>query len=179
MNPIQNPHLIRALARRDRPHVEAAPILLLIRGLPGAGKSTIARALAASGAFDHCEADQFFTGLDGYRFDRGRLADAHAACQSRANAALRKGRNVVVANTFSRRWEMGEYAEIAKGAGARFVVFTASGDFQSEHAVPEAAIEAMRQRWEPTPSEWSLEDEPEDVQDYVLATTEEVREQAE
>ncbi len=34
--------------------------ILLIRGLPGSGKSTIARALAAATGAVHCEADDYF-----------------------------------------------------------------------------------------------------------------------
>lgn len=49
-------------------HVE----LLLIRGLPGSGKSTMAKEYAKAG-YVHCEADQFFE-IDGqYRFDASKL----------------------------------------------------------------------------------------------------------
>lgn len=45
--------------------------LLLIRGLPGSGKTTMAKQYAQIG-YVHCEADQYFERDGEYRFD-GRM----------------------------------------------------------------------------------------------------------
>lgn len=120
--------------------------LVLIRGLPGSGKTTIAKAMAG---YSHYEADQYFSRVDGeYRFDPAQLKDAHQWCQDCVDDELADGQNVVVANTFSQRWEMQPYMNMAKRMGIKVRVITAKGRFESIHGVPAEKIEAMRQRWE-------------------------------
>jgi len=123
--------------------------ILLIRGLPGSGKSTIARALAAATGAVHCEADDYFVGDDGiYRFSREDLPLAHEACLCRFRIALDEGRPVIVANTFSQRWEMRAYHNEAAARGIPCLTVTATGAWQNVHGVTEEAIRAMRERWE-------------------------------
>lgn len=79
--------------------------LVLIRGLPGSGKSTYARRFYSG--YVHCEADHYFYDKDGvYRYNPDLIRQAHAACQKKAREALRSGKSVVVSNTFVRQWEM-------------------------------------------------------------------------
>jgi predicted kinase len=128
--------------------------LILIRGLPGSGKSTLARALA--GDARSIEADDYFVSDGVYRFDPAQLPQAHAACQAQAQAELAAGRSVVVANTFSQRWEMEPYMLAARECGARVVVADLyDGGLDDSalaargvHGVPVPGIAAMRARWE-------------------------------
>lgn len=119
--------------------------LILVRGLPGSGKSTFARSL---GIPDHFEADQYFVGDDGvYRFDASQLYQAHRDCQHRTRNALVAGRDVVVSNTFTTHREMREYVAMADELNVELVVYVASGDYGSIHDVPDEAIARMRARW--------------------------------
>ena len=69
---------------------KANPRLVLIRGPPGSGKSTMAKVLALVG-FGHFEADMYFV-VDGrYRYDASRIREAHAWCQTRTREALLAG----------------------------------------------------------------------------------------
>ena len=122
--------------------------IVLIRGLPGSGKSTIAKSLADFG-FDHHEADHYFESEQGYVFNAADLAKAHAQCLARAKDSISRNRRCVVANTFTQKWEMRPYIEAAKEAGASVLVIEARGSWVSVHGVPQEAIERMRQRWEP------------------------------
>lgn len=121
--------------------------LVLIRGLPGSGKSTMARAMAG---YVHLEADIFFVGDDGmYRYDHKKIKDAHQWCQRETYKALKQGKNVVVSNTFTRRFEMEPYFGMARKLGVGVRIIEATGNWPNVHGVPADAIEKMRARWEP------------------------------
>lgn len=120
--------------------------LLLIRGLPGSGKSTMAAGLDG---FKHYEADMYFVSPDGaYEYDKTKVQDAHLWCQIQVAAALADGQDVVVSNTFSRRWEMKPYEELAQRFGAVLLTVTLTGQYTNVHGVPDEVIERMRARWE-------------------------------
>lgn len=101
-------------------------------------------------------ADDFFM-VDGeYVFSPSGLPNAHAWCLDETRAALESGVCVVVHNTFTQRWEMQLYIELAKEMGVRLsVVSTFDGGCTDEelasrnsHGVPLDAIKGMRERWD-------------------------------
>ena len=129
--------------------------LVLVRGLPGSGQTTIARMLIiagmGSGERTICSADDYFYRLpDGiYRFDKSKLSDAHNECQRVAFGAMNDGHSlVVVHNTFTTMWEMVPYLSIAKLHNYSIQVIECKGDFGSVHDVPAEVIDRMRNRWE-------------------------------
>lgn len=117
------------------------PKLILMRGLPGSGKSTRAKALSD---YVHIEADMYFIHKGRYVFDRKRLSHAHDWCLLTTNILLNSGISVVVANTFTQQWEMAPY----KALGFQTEVIVCRDNFGSIHNVPQTAIEAMKARWE-------------------------------
>ena len=120
------------------------PKLVIIRGLPGSGKSTLARELFPFHVL--CEADQYFTDEETgeYRFDPSKLKEAHEFCKRKVKENLEQGESVVVANTFTRRWEYEPYLKMAENP----LVLIANGNFESVHNVPKEAIERMKKRFE-------------------------------
>lgn len=122
--------------------------LVLIRGLPGSGKSTMAKALARAG-FEHFEADTYHMNNEGdYCFDRANAKAAHEWCQQETRKALERGKQVVVSNTFIQLWEMVPYFDMAKVLGIEPNVLEAKGNWQNVHAVPAEVMANMRERWE-------------------------------
>ncbi|WP_114764393.1 ATP-binding protein [Vibrio rhodolitus] len=123
--------------------------LTLIRGLPGSGKSTLAKTYTA----EHFEADMFFINAQGiYQFDPIKLEQAHAWCKQQTEQALKAGKDVVVANTFVRRWEIQPYYQLAKKLKAEFEIIECKGEFGSIHGVEQSVIEKMRAKWQ----EWRV-----------------------
>ena len=119
--------------------------LVLIRGLPGSGKSTMARAMLG---FVHFEADMHMMINGVYQYDASKVADSHNRCKAQVRKALVAGNNVVVSNTFSRAFEIVDYLAIAKELNVSVRVIEATGRWPNVHGVPEDRIEQMRKRWE-------------------------------
>jgi predicted kinase len=120
--------------------------LVIIRGLPGSGKTTLAKTMTA---YVHVETDMYFVNGEGvYQFDASRLPQAHDWCHHKCALELEKGNNVVVSNTFTRLWEFKPYIEMAKKLNCDYEVIECHGNYQNVHGVPEYAVERMRQRWE-------------------------------
>lgn len=118
--------------------------LVLIRGLPGSGKSALARELTQDG-YQHFEADMFFMNDGVYRYDATRIRDAHNWCKVMTRVALAQGARVVVANTFTRLIEMQPYFEMCDNVR----VIEATGQWPNVHGVPPERIQLMADRWEP------------------------------
>lgn len=131
---------------KDHPASSESGELVLIRGLPGSGKSTMAKVLSQVG-YEHFEADMFFEQDGRYQFDSTRIKEAHAWCRRHTQAALARGARVVVANTFTRLNEMEPYFSMT----SNIRVIEAVGRWQNVHGVPEEKLLAMAARWEPLP----------------------------
>ena len=120
--------------------------LILIRGLPGSGKTTLATSLDAR--FRHFEADQFFETEDGYNFIPSKIGHAHEWCQRMVKGCLEDGLDVVVANTFTTKKELQPYLDMADQSGIIPNIVTCNGKFGSIHDVPLHTIIKMEDRWE-------------------------------
>jgi hypothetical protein len=134
-------------------------VLFIVRGLPGSGKSSLAKHLAPAHA--QFSADDFFIRDGLYSFDRSKLPDAYAQCQLRAAEGLCKSRDlgypyaVAVANTFVASWEIYPYIRIAADIGSEITIISlfdaglSDADLSARcvHGVPEAVIASMRARY--------------------------------
>lgn len=96
-------------------------LLILLRGLPGSGKTTLSRILLGQSRDGIVfSTDDYFRHQDGYRYNVDQLGDAHDWNQNRAKQAINQGRSpVIIDNTNTQAWEMKPYVEMAIGKGYR------------------------------------------------------------
>jgi predicted kinase len=123
--------------------------LVLLRGLPGSGKSTAAKLFNKA---PHFEADMYFMDADGnYQFDVAKIKDAHNWCRHSTMDAMKKGYPiVVVSNTFTQEWEMEAYYLLAEELGYMVVSMIVENRHggKNVHGVPEDKLEIMKNRFE-------------------------------
>jgi predicted kinase len=121
--------------------------LYLLRGLPGAGKSTIGQNLKTV----NFEADQYFMKDGQYKFDPTKLRDAHEWCQNKVKNCMVEGiKDISVSNTFTQEWEMQAYIDMASAYG--YMVFSIIVENRhggkNTHNVPSETLEKMKNRFE-------------------------------
>jgi NEDD4-binding protein 2 len=132
--------------------------LIIMRGLPGSGKSTKAQLLVGDGKI--YATDDYWG--DDYAFDRARIGEAHEWNQQRVHEAIVAGVSpIVVDATNMQMWEMQPYVEFANAFNydISFHESDAPWKFDAEelaqrnrHGVPIEIIKQMLMNWEKEPT---------------------------
>ena len=124
--------------------------LILLRGLPGAGKSTLANIICDQ----HVEADMFFMNKETgeYEFDASKLKQAHEWCRKMVKEIMDEdeGYNIAVSNTFTQEWEMEGYYELAEEYDYRVhsIIVENRHNGVNKHGVPDEKLEQMKNRFQ-------------------------------
>ena len=129
--------------------------LILLRGIPGSGKTTLANVILQqpnNNPQEILSADDFFDdGNGGYNFDPTKLKEAHNYCQFRCSERMRQQKSrIVVANTFTQEWEMDEYFKMAERYDYRVHTIIVENRHGNEniHGVPKDKVQQMKKRFE-------------------------------
>lgn len=126
------------------------PLLTIVRGHPGSGKTTYAEKLVREQSNTvHLENDQFFTKDGVYTFDLSRHEEAKAWCLDAVTRALASGQDVVVSSTFTSLRDMAPYVDLVPRSQLHVVEMFL--DFPNTHDVPPAVVEAKKKGFEPFP----------------------------
>lgn len=122
--------------------------MIIVRGLPGSGKSTKAKELITAEDVKHFEADMFHT-IDGeYCFDIKNISDAHKWCQAQTAFWLNRNYTVVVSNTFTTLNEIEKYLDIADQYDTEVEYIEMKETYGNIHNVPQEVLDKMESRWE-------------------------------
>src|SRR5687768_11874570 len=104
-------------------NIMAKQKLIIMRGVPGSGKSTMAQKLAQiHNAIIRSTDDEFIDENGNYVFDPNRLEWNHLKNQTKAEADLLFGHNVVIDNTNTTFKEMEPYLRSAKKVKAEVLI---------------------------------------------------------
>jgi len=121
--------------------------LILLRGVPGSGKTTLSQIIS----HNNVAADEYFDKFNDGEFDGSQLSDAHDWCQEQVEKMMSMSKSkIVVHNTFTEEWEMQDYFDLAEKYGYRvhtIVVENRHGS-KSNSDVPEHTITKMTDRFE-------------------------------
>lgn len=124
--------------------------LILLRGIPGCGKSTFAELIARNN-YPIYSADMYFEKEGEYLFDISKIKDAHNWCIESVEKEMKNEVPiVVVANTFTQSWEMDAYVKLSETYNYNLysvVVENRHGNVNI-HNVPEETIIKMKNRFE-------------------------------
>jgi predicted kinase len=125
--------------------------LILLRGLPGAGKSTLAKALAEN-KWPVFSVDDYFTdsktGAYHFEFDKNHLA--YKACEENCRKAMENGmEKIFVDNTFTLDWELQSYFKLAADFNYRLFVCTVENyhEQKNTHDVSDEQIQKMADKY--------------------------------
>lgn len=129
--------------------------LILVRGVPGSGKTTFAEIVLSHPSGNIGEvisADNYFIDSKGeYVFDPSKLKEAHNSCQQKCAERMKlESFKIVIANTFTQEWEMEPYFSMAERYGYRVHTIIVENRHGSEnvHGVPDQKLNEMKNRFE-------------------------------
>ena len=124
--------------------------VVILRGVPGSGKSTFARKLTQRENI--CEADEFMVDNDGnYDFNPTRLGYCHDQCFEKFKRLLVLGTPTVInANTNTQVKEFKAYVKLAESMGYKvtFLIVENRHGNSSVHGVPDDKLQVMRDRFQ-------------------------------
>jgi len=129
------------------------PSLILIRGLPGAGKSTLAEILSEQGRWPVYSIDAYFTnpvtGEYKFLFNENHLA--YKACEQLTEAAMvNQTEKIFVDNTFTIAWELEPYFKLAAQHNYKLFVVTVENYHgrPNIHCISDDQLQKMAQKYQ-------------------------------
>lgn len=124
--------------------------LVILRGVPGSGKSTFANLIAGGDESIICCADDFFMHDGKYEWAREKLGQAHKECFEKCQGLLERSVPlVVVANTNVKESDFNQYIELGEKYG--YTIFSVIVENRhgnnNVHNVSQDVVNAMKRKF--------------------------------
>ncbi len=126
--------------------------IFLLRGLPGAGKSSLAAILSEAAQYPVFSVDDYFTdasnGEYNFKFDENHLA--YQSCIDRTEMSMQsKCSKIFIANTFTMDWEIAPYFKLAATYNYQLFVMTVEKHHEAKncHGVSDEQLERMAEKY--------------------------------
>lgn len=142
--------------------------MILLRSLPGMNKDQVIEKFVDMG-YIHIQAEQWYERNPDKERNNANRNEAHCWCQAQAKAALMCGEKIIIANTFTQRWETNAYVTIANNEGVDYkiislldksspdmsleVVIERLRKFRPDSTIPAGYMSSLYRRWERLPEE--------------------------
>jgi predicted kinase len=126
--------------------------LILLRGLPGAGKTSLANVLSDNGYWPVFSVDDYFTdtktGDYHFEFEKNHLAYKNCL-QKTENALKQKTEKVFIDNTLTLDWEIEPYFKLASEHGYKVYTVTVENRHhgKNKHGVNEEQLKKMAEKY--------------------------------
>lgn len=138
--------------------LQGTKLLVLMRGLPGSGKTTLAKEMKGPTGVV-LSTDDFFCDKHGrYIYDPSKIGEAHQWNKHRAIQRLKQGKTpIIIDNTNLQAWEMKPYVQLALQYGYEVSILDMDTSWKlsskelarrNTHGVPAKKIEEMKGRYE-------------------------------
>ncbi len=126
--------------------------IILLRGLPGSGKTSLAGILSEKGKHPVYSVDEYFTDDKSgvYEFDHRSNHLAYSACEENTRKSMMAGaEKIFVDNTFTLEWEMEPYFRLAKEFDYKISVVTVENRHggRNVHGISSDQLEKMASKY--------------------------------
>lgn len=127
-------------------------VLILLRGLPGAGKTELAKVLSEDGRYKIISVDDYFTNplTQDYNFVFSENHIAYKQAIRNTELAIQAGDSkIFVHHTFTLEWELESYFELAKKFNYKIFVVTVENyhNGKNSHNVSDEQIKKMAEKY--------------------------------